>query len=82
MVEVSFVVKETGIPGENNWPAGSHGHNFFYKDCKAVSCTTLYDLGMELRMLVLIGTNIISRTKCNYKKISLTGSVIHFPPIS
>jgi hypothetical protein len=34
MVEVSFVVKETGIPGENSWPAGSHGQTFFYKDGK------------------------------------------------
>jgi hypothetical protein len=75
------LVKETEVPGENNWPAASHWKTLYY--------ITLYWAhlawaGFELTTLVmiLIGTDCIGSYKSNHPTITTTPDIAMRNPFS
>ena len=56
-------MEETGVPGENHWPAASHWQTL---SLNVVSSTPAALAGIEITTLVVIGTNYIGRCKSSY----------------
>ena len=51
-----LLVKETGVPRENHWPATSHGQTISHNVVSSTSC----------HRRVVIGTDYIGNCKSNY----------------
>ena len=76
---VNFIVKETGVPGENHRTVASHWQTFSHN---VVSSTPRHGwAGFELITLVMIGTNCIGSCKSRQHTIMTRMlSVLPHPP--
>ena len=61
--------EETGVSGENHWPVASHWQTLSHN---VVSNTPRYERGIELKILVVIGTDCTGSCKSNYHAITTT----------
>ena len=63
-----LLMEETGVPGENHWPAVSYRHELCHVMLYLVHLTSF---GFEFTtMLVVIGTDCIGSYKSNYHSIN------------
>ena len=62
-----LLVEETGVPGENHWPATSHWQTFYY----IMLYTSRWE-GVEPTTSVVISTDCIGSCKSNYHTITAT----------
>jgi hypothetical protein len=60
------LVEETGVPGENHWPAACHWQTLSHN----VVSSTLAWAGFEITTFVVIGTDCIGSYKSNYHTIT------------
>jgi hypothetical protein len=63
-----LLVEETGVPGENHWPAACHWQTVSHN----VVSSTLAWAGFEITTFVVIGTDCIGSYKSNYHTITTT----------
>ena len=56
-----LLMDETGLPGENHWPAASHWQTLLHN--------VVHLAEFELKMLVVMGTDGIGSCKSNYHMI-------------
>ena len=69
-----LLVEETGVPGENHWPAASHWQILSHN---VVSNTPCHEQGSFKLTLVVIGTDCTGSCKSNYHMIrTMMASVI------